>query len=178
MKKFPLYFLLLLVFSCQSCQLFDKEADTIDPQEELAKLPPITATGENTFGCLVNGRAFLPKQGFLGANALDGYINKGNTFALQAINVNESYNLTIYEQRMDIGSASIILGDINCDLICDEVNFRHNDVKYDIVSNGIIEFHLIDTINSIMAGTFDIILLEKENNQKIELTEGRFDIKF
>ena len=32
------------------------------PQKtELEKLPPVTQTGANTFGCLINGKAFTPK---------------------------------------------------------------------------------------------------------------------
>lgn len=31
------------------------------PKTELEKLPPITQTGANTFGCLVNGRTWIPK---------------------------------------------------------------------------------------------------------------------
>ena len=30
-------------------------------KDNISKLPPPTQTGENTFGCLVNGKAFVPK---------------------------------------------------------------------------------------------------------------------
>jgi len=30
----------------------------------IAQLPPITTTGANTFGCLVNGEVWLPKGSF------------------------------------------------------------------------------------------------------------------
>jgi hypothetical protein len=33
------------------------------PKTELEKLPPITQTGANTFGCLLNGKAFTPGGG-------------------------------------------------------------------------------------------------------------------
>ena len=55
MKQNNTIWLLLLALSslCTSCK---KDA----PQDELSKLPPATQTGANTFGCLVNGKAFVP----------------------------------------------------------------------------------------------------------------------
>lgn len=53
-KKIILFFLAVtgIFVSCK------KESTS---QDELAKLPPATQTGANTFGCLVNGKAFMPK---------------------------------------------------------------------------------------------------------------------
>ena len=45
-----------LVLLCTQC----KKTNSSTPQTELEKLPPITKTGANTFGCLVNGVAWLP----------------------------------------------------------------------------------------------------------------------
>jgi hypothetical protein len=39
------------------CRLF--KSDDPEPKTELEKLPPITQEGKNTFGCLVNGTAFV-----------------------------------------------------------------------------------------------------------------------
>lgn len=45
--------LFTLLLQLESCALFDLDhSDT---------LPPVTATGENTFGCLVNGKVFTNK---------------------------------------------------------------------------------------------------------------------
>jgi hypothetical protein len=176
MKNFPHYFLLLLLFSCQSCQLFDKEEDTLDPQEELAKLPPITATGKNTFGCLVNGKAFLPKQGFLGANALDGYVNSGNTFVLQALNIEEDYNLNITIQDLDSFSGDLTITTTNSLGDIDLVSFTEGDNRYDSVISGELNIIEDDRDSSIIAGTFKITF--KTDNSNLEITEGRFDLKY
>ena len=53
-------FLLLIASSCK------KESNK-------DKLPPATQTGENTFGCLVNGKVFVPK-GYDGTGRPNPYI--------------------------------------------------------------------------------------------------------
>lgn len=48
---------IILIFLCSpQCK------KTVD---ELSKLPPITQEGKNTFGCLVNGKAWTPENGEL-----------------------------------------------------------------------------------------------------------------
>jgi hypothetical protein len=177
MKNFPHYFLLLLLFSCQSCQLFDKEEDTLDPQEELAKLPPITATGENTFGCLVNGKAFLPVQGFLGAKALDGYINSGNNFYLNASNIDLNYRLTIIIQNIEEFSGDLTKSTTNSLGDLDRISFKYEDIITRELISGNLE--LVEEVikQNIIAGTFNITFKE-EDGDLIEITEGRFDLKY
>jgi hypothetical protein len=52
------FFALLLVI-LTSCS---KQDDPIPP-DPLAKLPPITQVGANTFGCVINGQVFYPRDG-------------------------------------------------------------------------------------------------------------------
>ena len=49
------YIIILMALAFITCC---KKTDSLDA--ELAKLPPITQTGANTFGCLVNGKAYIP----------------------------------------------------------------------------------------------------------------------
>jgi len=55
-SKIPTLFLLIvgliLITSC------DKD----DDQNPLDKLPPITQNGAQTFGCLINGKPFIPPK--------------------------------------------------------------------------------------------------------------------
>jgi len=53
MKQYIIILIALAFITC--CKKDDIDA-------ELAKLPPITQTGANTFGCLVNGKAVLPNS--------------------------------------------------------------------------------------------------------------------
>ena len=41
-------------------------------------LPPVTTTGANTFGCLVNGELFIPKVNFGPRRALESYFDISN----------------------------------------------------------------------------------------------------
>ena len=54
MKKY------LLIATALAFTMCCKKTDTNSLDAELAKLPPITQTGANTFGCLVNGKAYIP----------------------------------------------------------------------------------------------------------------------
>jgi hypothetical protein len=53
MKTIYLLLITLLATACNS-------DDTVDPA---SLLPPITTTGENTFGCLIDGKFFRPRDG-------------------------------------------------------------------------------------------------------------------
>ncbi len=58
-KLLPLCAALLLAFSFAQCK-----KNHPPPKTELEKLPPITQTGANTFGCLLNGVAWIPKDNY------------------------------------------------------------------------------------------------------------------
>ncbi len=56
MKKLFYYLILILLTGCESCD------DIINPKTELEKLPPATQQGKSTFGCLVNGKAWVTRS--------------------------------------------------------------------------------------------------------------------
>jgi len=58
-----LFFLLSTILLSLRCRK-DKTANPVD------QLPPLTTVGANTFGCLVNGSAFLPKGASLSGGSL------------------------------------------------------------------------------------------------------------
>ena len=53
--KLCLLFITTLILSCS-------DDDNLEPTVIETELPPITQTGENTFGCLINGNVFVPKD--------------------------------------------------------------------------------------------------------------------
>src|SRR5690606_10158538 len=57
----PISALLLIgsIVSLESCDLFEKVSK---PKTELEKLPPATQEGKNTFGCLVDGKAWVTRS--------------------------------------------------------------------------------------------------------------------
>lgn len=52
--RLPLYLALALLTQCSKCK------DDPTPATPTDQLPPVTQTGAGTFGCLLNGQAFLP----------------------------------------------------------------------------------------------------------------------
>ena len=54
-----LYVMLVMFASCNSCK---KELTT---EDLVAQLPPATQTGANTFGCLIDGKPYVP-NGYTG----------------------------------------------------------------------------------------------------------------
>ncbi|HYG02766.1 MAG TPA: hypothetical protein VD927_09985 [Chryseosolibacter sp.] len=53
------FILLALLTACDGCKLDDPQPAH---KTELEKLPPATQEGKNTFGCLVNGKAWYTKS--------------------------------------------------------------------------------------------------------------------
>src|SRR5690606_30001252 len=58
MKNINKYLLLPICLLSTSCNWFPYWNEEV--KTELEKLPPATQSGEYTFGCLVNGKAFVP----------------------------------------------------------------------------------------------------------------------
>ena len=57
--------LIIILITALALSYCDK--DDNKPKTELEKLPPATQTGAQTFGCLIDGKAFVPPK--FGTNA-------------------------------------------------------------------------------------------------------------
>ncbi|AWW29426.1 hypothetical protein DN752_04295 [Echinicola strongylocentroti] len=175
--KSILYLIILLVFAmCTACDLnfFGKESE---PKTELEKLPPITQTGENTFGCLVKGKAMFSKNTLFATAIYQGGF----------IQIHSS---------MDIGdttqNVSIIIPDpfeeyIDYNLSGEAPSNRakylkyndHNECRYEAEDtfDGLINFSRIDKTNFIVSGTFEFSTVSGTCDT-VRITDGRFDIKY
>ena len=144
----------------------------IEPPEP--ELPPITTTGENTFGCLINGELWLPKGSFPNVPALTADWNNGGF----GINAN---------RKLDSDFSTIELGGFNffgpqkLNLSGDTAHayFFNNSCEYnrDSISVGEINLTYLDTINRIMSGTF-WFKASASGCETFEVTDGRFDINY
>ena len=61
--KSKTFLLLILTFPLWGLGVFSCSKDNPAPEDTLAKLPPETQTGANTFGCVINGQVFYPRDG-------------------------------------------------------------------------------------------------------------------
>lgn len=160
------------------------------PEDELSKLPPITQTGANTFGCLVNGKAWTPK-GWDGRQPnffiiVDPTFRNGD-FSLRTYRLDNS----IYESYV-IGSDSInatstyIISDIaNTRIIYHKGTPDLSQIFCTVSYNGnfqrtgYLRISKYDLQSGIVSGEFEFTMVNKDcgNGDIIKVTKGRFDYK-
>lgn len=173
-KTLLLIGILLTINSCSQ-----KDEPTLTP---LQQLPEATKTGANTAGCLVNGEAFLPKGHFSTGNLTCYFINQNN-FSL------------IVSERDNSFSKSIVIGIDNLTLKINKIinldTERTSDSRYgefiisnindnysttpEITGELVITHHDYD--KAIISGTFWFDAINN-TGEKIEIREGRFDMKY
>ena len=172
MKQLSLLLLINLATGYSSCDLFSSEDE---PETELEKLPPITQTGENTFGCLVNGKAF----------------NVTNTSNMVAIYQGGGLELSggIYRSKM-ISDIQIYVGeDIESNKSFSLTNDTNRSGKFyeeqkdcwfstgpDFI--GVLAISFIDQTNFIISGTFEFEAYSSDCTDSIKVTNGRFDMQY
>jgi hypothetical protein len=150
-------------------------------------LPPETTTGANTFGCKVNGKVFVPRDGrgrpglfcqyvYLGEGGGGGwFLNipatdwKDNN--LQAIDITTdslfvTENNTYPFKRRAKGFANAA--------------YSYGSKYYEIsqTDTGQLEITKNDPSQRILSGRFWFNGTDKETGEKIEVREGRFDIVY
>jgi hypothetical protein len=168
---------LLLAASCKK----DKLAD------ELSKLPPATQTGANTFGCLVNGKAWVPQGGcFLCPSVLKFYYDSGNggQFSIKALLTNakrdEGITITVdsiiskksLNLKLDRESARVLFRNSRNSPTC----YSLFSDDFDLNCEGLITLTTVDLTTMIISGTFEFTLF-KQSCETITITNGRFDAK-
>lgn len=139
----------------------------------------MTHEGKNTFGCKVNGEIWVAngnstyrsiespsykvetgRFGFEGFNTKDydcrTYMRVGceNCFGVGVFTINDTYSEHFYGCMGDFNGAAHI----------------------DTNGTNKVEITRFDLENRIISGTFEYDLFNRENGQKIKITEGRFDL--
>ena len=185
MRKYFLYSLLLLSFlilqRCQ-CKRDDPKPTPIPtPQPTPCDtcLPAITTTGQNTFGCRVNGKVWLSKTSPFNSPAqwveytIQHLVVHGfNSDRKEYINIDLAPILdtglyTFYTPKLSWQSAGYSTTNPNVDYIADTI------------SKGNVHLIRFDPVSGYVAGTFEFDVYDKyhqHNNDTIHITEGRFDL--
>lgn len=175
--------LLLFIIACTNifaaCKKDKNATDTAD------QLPSVTQTGANTFGCLVNGKVYIPKgsDGTTKPNLRKNYDSfQGDVFlSIDTYrNIDGSFdgqlNFTIHNlvstgnfltnqivNRFDYGGNFFN----NCGIsVLDTTTYR----------NGIVTILRLDLTAGIISGTF-YCTIKPTNCDTIKITDGRFDFK-
>ena len=162
--------LLLTLFIFTSCEL-------IFPDPPEPELPPITTTGENTFGAIVNGEirttsssffitALHPRDSIL---QISGELRDGDSRFIIGFGLNRDA-AAVKEYNSTFGNAFFVFNNID-DCVLD--SGTDNDVIYE----GKFEIIHLDPINQIMSGTFEYTI-SKQGCSEIKVTDGRFDVRY
>ena len=157
----------------------------------LGKLPPETQTGANTFGCLVNGEAWVPTgtNPYSGQNVLAKYEYSypsptGYTLIITAHDY-EGKPRSFFNIGMDstkLASGSVL--NITNKKGNGGGTFSKNDENSNYVTyytndslSGSLQITKLDEVNQIISGTFWFDAINRFG-EKVEVREGRFDIKY
>lgn len=161
-------------------------------------LPPITTSGANTFGCLVNGTAVSPRDALpsfsnpFPRNAVE-IINKANDIVdvevgngrddkqlrfflcFHFTNFSKSQPGTYIWKQSTFGSESFPYynNHVYGSLYDSDRNNYYWYGSYE--SSGTVTITRNDTINHILSGIFSGNLKEKNGIKEIEISNGRFD---
>ena len=180
-KAWLLYLCLLTMFAgCSKCN------KTVEPDKEpTASLPPATQTGAGTFGCMVNGQAWLPVRdntplARANPNLVYDPTFEGGSFSLSG----SIYADKRFKQGISMGGRGIgTVGEYN--LTNSGVSFMYLDEFSEYISdeNGYIStgklvITKLDKTNNIIAGTFSFTIEKKDTGKKVTVTDGRFDMKY
>ncbi len=193
MKKI---FFLLLSFIAISCS---KDNSIETPADQL---PPITTTGANTAGCIINGKVLIPKNGeqAIGGPLIYGLkYHLGNSFgdplfndyfAIRIKNLKDldGDDIYIHFNEMVQGAGVYNIGQSNGNYFTASPQNHHvvlkrgansaNTLTYLSNSNsGTITITRFDYPNKIISGIFSFSLYNSNNpSETIQITNGRFDL--
>lgn len=185
MKNLKLIFISAAVTSLFTFSQCKKKTE--EPQ-----LPPETTIGAMTFGCKINGKVFVPKDGrgkpglfvqyvylgsgigggwYLNIPATDWTTNPSDAVVIQtdSLLVEEA---RVYEFKLSTTNQSM-KGSFNT--FCDFNGKTYAKTASDI---GSIYIRKFDQINRILSGTFFYSATNISTGEKINVTDGRFDIRY
>lgn len=169
-------FLLLTAMSCKKDKTTDED-----------QLPPITQTGANTFGCLVNGKVYIPKgyngtgtpnpkisleffNGNLILSITTNQLENGNSLGYVNISISDTVlSPGIYNYP---GKMNFSIGWPNVINNCFTPAFDTTVKKW-----GEALVTKFDNVNKIVSGNFNC-KFKTETCDTVFITNGRFDFKF
>ena len=180
MKQFLLLGISLILL-CSSCKK-NKPVNPID------QLPPETQTGANTFGCLVDGKVFLPKGDPFGGpikKAQYQFVNGKQGFGISGSlsDGNESKLVGIIGDSITITMGTFNLTSLNLGKFRGGYSYMNltmaSPMQYETneINRGELRITKFDTVNQIVSGTF---WFDAKNSSGliVQVREGRFDLPY
>lgn len=187
MKPYFLMFLFFVIFACSKSD-----------DNPILSLPPATQTGENTFGCYIDGQLLIPRSGtgtWMGPDPGMAFIDGVGSY--YEIDVHDfaserTGSIVLHIMYLDsIGKGEYIVNTSNCNdsflspsttnIFCRVWDYEENIYKYycSTDNSGVINITRYDINADIVSGTFSCTAVNRDNpNDTIEITKGRFDINW
>ena len=156
-----------------------------DPQKPEDLLPPATQTGARTFGCLVNGQAWVPEGKPLDNYSVILYEPSINSPSGAQFNIQVSRNTKRFEY-INLFCGPIIpqkrlyamsLGKFEAMGAYDGFYGDYSSVYNLTYLAGQVELTRVDEQAGVVAGTFWFTAL-RPGGDTLKVTQGRFDYKF
>lgn len=175
MKKLVL--LLLTTFTLSSCNNEDDK-----PTNPIDQLPPETQIGANTFGCLLDGKAFLPGNGTNPLDCVYQLVDGEFYFALQA-NKRNSENISVLiglstNAKEIVQNSTYTLADnIPANAYGTYALAGIFNTTNDNIYTGELHITHLDQTNYIVSGTFWFDIIDFQGNLH-QIREGRFDMQY
>jgi hypothetical protein len=179
MKTNPLFTLTLVLIVLTSILSCTKT-------EEIDKLPPITMEGKNTFGCLVNGIAWIPEtDGGLFNEKLTARYENGGLSIQARIRINSGnirQSIIVPADFTDLGIYKIPPSPFEGILHSNAQNQPMGTIECTsyrcIPEDTEIEILYINTSQRIISGKFSYKNLKNDCSDILNITEGRFDVRY
>lgn len=166
-----------------ACSLLLLSASCKKTKTGLGALPPATQQGKKTFGCLINGKAFVAQTSpfsfkpavSCGYNGFDFNVSGRDN----KTDPNKLFSIKIYTNKIDIQEGFIYqLQNQKDNGAFAEYDILDETLKFNTHTSitGELTITKFDKINGIASGTF---WFDAENKQgeKVKGREGRFDAK-
>ena len=172
-----LLFLLSLTLLASSCKK--------EPVDQLSLLPPATQTGANTFGCLVDGAAFVPESSgfFSGPPFKCEYTSTPQLAVFWIAGGREGdgivANVSIATDSLKISEGETLLLSKDATPGMASGAYAYNSTAYQTNANvtGELTITRLDIINLIVSGTFHFNAVSK-GGDTVKITNGRFDVHY
>ena len=173
MKNSRLIFVFLILFGCIifACK---------------KKMPLETQSGENTFGCYVNEKLIVPKRNGLNPPVLRAYYSQQNgkpSFNLYASMKEKEtlHSIAIKTDSFFLAVGTYEISTLNTSRVTGEYRFSEPTTMGTIynstsLNKGELVIKHYDSGKRIVSGTFWFDAINN-NGQKVEVREGRFDVK-
>lgn len=179
--KYQLLLLLLCLLFCACRKSFKPPPHN----NNIPGLPPVTQSGANTLGFLLNGVPWTPEGNNNLSVDFDPGFNEGivgvvayrlisaSNHSVFSFGIQDSLNYIHFPKKILVGKKTLAQFSFTDSNFCERIHY--DTVVY---RNGYLTISVLDKTKRVFAGTFEATLFNPQCGDTIKITNGRFDLKF